>query len=264
MLTEASLIKSRSTTVRSPRRVDFQGSFLVGRRPPQAADFRGCHMTQADAKGVAISKMPTFVTPISVNSSLLGRDWIAPRFSARDSQERSFMRPRLLGLTLPCLISGACDLSESDLMDANLTDANLTANLRRARLIRCTSECIIRDVEVTDCQVQDTIGRPDERTGLGSTVPLAFDRRGRTQLLQPARNRRGLPDRVTHRRGTRGVPFSHAGVTRRQRVGVGVHLTGEPPRGVRGDCPPLSRAELRRGLRRSAALAQAVSHERGC
>ena len=79
---------------------------------------------------------------------------------------------------------------------------------------------------------RDRMPRPGDDRQAEAAAPAPdrgsppLDGRGRVELLQPARDRRGLPDRDPQRRGPRGFPLP-PGRHRRQGVGIGVHLTGE-------------------------------------
>ena len=181
------------------------------------ADASACHLEDADLRDADLSESQ-FIRARLDRAKVLGS-----RLTGAKLYEAT-----LIGADLTMSDLSACDLSESDLMDANLTDANLTgANLRRARLIRCVlSECIIRDVEVTDCQVQDTIGRPDEpnRLRVDGSPPLTGED-ARNFFNPPAIVEVYLTELLTDEE-LAAFRF-HMGDMRRQRVGVGVHLTGE-------------------------------------
>src|SRR5262249_11418776 len=120
------------------------------------------------------------------------------------------------------------DLSGADLREADLGGADLSkANLTLARLIRCKlKDAVFDEADVTDCHVQETVGRP--------TPPSLLRVKGRPPLTgedarhffnPPATVEVYLGDVLTEKE--RGVCLFHLGEMRDRGVGVGVYLTGE-------------------------------------
>jgi uncharacterized protein YjbI with pentapeptide repeats len=165
---------------------DLTGAILTG------ADLRGADLTEADLRG----------------ADLTGADLAGA------------------GLTEAKLAGAA--LREVRLREADLSRADLSrADLSLARLIRCKlDDSVFDEADVTDCQVQESIGRPKPPTLLRvKDHPPLTGEDARSFFSPPATVEVYLTEVLTDEE--LGAFRFHLGDMRRQGVGINVHLTGE-------------------------------------
>jgi uncharacterized protein YjbI with pentapeptide repeats len=181
-------------------RVDLTGASLMG------ANLRG-----ADLRKTNLRRANLFMTDLR-KANLRGADLTKANLGLAD----------LTGVNL----SGA-NLSRADLTGANLSGANLSgANLTLARLIRCSlDDAIFDEADVSDCHVQETIGRPKppRLLRIKGCSPLTGED-ARNFFNPPATVEVYLTGRLTELE--LGCYHFHLGDMYYQQVGIGVHFVG--------------------------------------